>query len=399
MQLQDLPPELLTHIFSFACTDTGATGRSLSQVSRYIRNTSATVKLQSVALLGRQQFLKFATFLTSNDMSNIPYTRYLYIGGQESESELNEILSAKREGYAAANAKAIAFAKANPGRKHAQQLQLLRDEAQLILDASGSAMRLFGRDAARAVFAILRHVAPTLEVLYIHVNEYVTRELNESGLELPRLVDLTTCTGFPLIQPQPSRSGRVECALVPCPTLRRLHIVETNEMWCDTSTFLGAQGITHFAPNLVSLRLSELGQDEDTAVDVASSMRFDIGVPGIARQSIVPLPENVEQVVLKPTSEPDPECCDGYDETYIYHDLVRYARRLAQKSERVVLLQADKEAPERDYLLREWLDKANGRLWMWDVKDSLGIIVIHLSAISRDGHKSVMKGIYYTIVF
>nr|GAT52832.1 predicted protein [Mycena chlorophos] len=369
MQLQDLPPELLARIFELSYTDTGATGCSLSQVSRYIRDTSATVKLQSVALLGRQQLLKLAALLDSNDNPTPTNTRYLYIGGQESDSELNEILSAQREGYAVANAEAIAFAKANPGRKHAQQLQLLRDEAQLILDAGGSAMRLFGRDAADAVFAVLRHVAPTLEVLYIHVNEYVTRELNQSGLELPRLVDLTTCTGFPLIQPQPSRSGHAQSALVPCPTLRQLHIVETNDMWCDTYAFLGAQGITHFAPNLVSLRLSELGQDEDTAVNVASSMGFDIGVPCSSLQSIVPLPENVEQVVLKPTRKPVPGCCEVCDETYIYYDLVRYARRLAQKSGRVVLLQADKEAPERDYLLKEWLDKANGRLWMWDAKD------------------------------
>nr|GAT52833.1 predicted protein [Mycena chlorophos] len=366
MNLDELPPELLTHIVELSCTDNGATGRSLSLVSRYIRDISATFKLQSVALLGRQQQLQFAAFLDSTDDSMPANTRYLYIGGQESESELAEIVPAKREGYAAANAKAITFARANPGEEHYKQLQLLRDQVQDMLNQSHLAIQLFAREAADAVFTILRHVAPTLEVLYIHVNEYVARALNQSGLELPRLVDLTTCAGFPLIR----HKGQGESGLLPCPTLRHLHVVETNDMWCESEAFLRVQGIAHFAPNLTTLRLSELGQNEAVPLHVAASIGIDIGgTQYTPLRSIVPLPRSVQQIVLKPTVKPEPACCEVCDDTYVYSDLVDYARRLVQKSSLVVLLRADKEAPERDYLFTEWLDKANGRSWIWDEKD------------------------------
>ncbi|THU80947.1 hypothetical protein K435DRAFT_694612, partial [Dendrothele bispora CBS 962.96] len=55
-----LPPELWTHIWSFACTDDGATGRVLSQVSRHVYATSAPVRLQSITLTGLRDLLAFA---------------------------------------------------------------------------------------------------------------------------------------------------------------------------------------------------------------------------------------------------------------------------------------------------------------------------------------------------
>jgi hypothetical protein len=38
--MYQIPPELLTDIFLLACRDAGYTGRSLSIVSKYIRETS-----------------------------------------------------------------------------------------------------------------------------------------------------------------------------------------------------------------------------------------------------------------------------------------------------------------------------------------------------------------------
>lgn len=44
------PTEIWARIFSFACTDRGLTGCALSEVSRYVRNTSRTVRYKSVGL-------------------------------------------------------------------------------------------------------------------------------------------------------------------------------------------------------------------------------------------------------------------------------------------------------------------------------------------------------------
>jgi hypothetical protein len=52
--LSTFPFEICEAIFAFACTDDGSTGRSLSLVSRSIRNASRGVKYQCLAVTGRQ---------------------------------------------------------------------------------------------------------------------------------------------------------------------------------------------------------------------------------------------------------------------------------------------------------------------------------------------------------
>jgi hypothetical protein len=61
--MESIPPEILALIFSYACTDDGYTGRSLSLVSRYISDVSKPYKLQSVAVRGMWQVLEFACSL------------------------------------------------------------------------------------------------------------------------------------------------------------------------------------------------------------------------------------------------------------------------------------------------------------------------------------------------
>ncbi|KAJ7117679.1 hypothetical protein C8R44DRAFT_626793, partial [Mycena epipterygia] len=76
--IDQIPPEICAHIFGFACRDSGYTGRSLSLVSRYIRETSELAKLQSIALFGRQQILAFAELLDRTP-PHLRTTRYLFI--------------------------------------------------------------------------------------------------------------------------------------------------------------------------------------------------------------------------------------------------------------------------------------------------------------------------------
>ncbi|KAI0081535.1 hypothetical protein K474DRAFT_1587422, partial [Panus rudis PR-1116 ss-1] len=59
------PAEIWTKIFSFACTDGGYTGCSLSRVSRYFRDASLPVKLQTVSLHGERSACLFLNMLRS----------------------------------------------------------------------------------------------------------------------------------------------------------------------------------------------------------------------------------------------------------------------------------------------------------------------------------------------
>lgn len=57
--LSDLPPELVGHIVSLACTDGGQAGCILSAVSRYVADAKKQYRYQSVALSGQEKIMKF----------------------------------------------------------------------------------------------------------------------------------------------------------------------------------------------------------------------------------------------------------------------------------------------------------------------------------------------------
>ncbi|KZP21339.1 hypothetical protein FIBSPDRAFT_699850, partial [Athelia psychrophila] len=71
-------PEVWTNISGHACTDSGATGRQLSLVSKFIRAASAPVKLQSIAVHGRQQIIAFHRLLLQTP-PHLRHIRYLFL--------------------------------------------------------------------------------------------------------------------------------------------------------------------------------------------------------------------------------------------------------------------------------------------------------------------------------
>ncbi|KAF5343564.1 hypothetical protein D9758_012960 [Tetrapyrgos nigripes] len=73
-----LPPEILDLIVSHACRDNGYTGRSLSLVSRSIRNLSQPTKLQSISIIGYDQLHSFALLL-ENTPASLRRVRFLFI--------------------------------------------------------------------------------------------------------------------------------------------------------------------------------------------------------------------------------------------------------------------------------------------------------------------------------
>lgn len=59
--MDSLPLELHSHIFEFACTDDGSTARSLSLVSRYVREVAQPFLLQSVVVAGLASLTELAS--------------------------------------------------------------------------------------------------------------------------------------------------------------------------------------------------------------------------------------------------------------------------------------------------------------------------------------------------
>ncbi|KAF8162711.1 hypothetical protein B0H34DRAFT_291543 [Crassisporium funariophilum] len=62
------PAEICSEIYAFACIDDGRTGRALSLVSRYTRQTSKPFKLQSVSVIGYNQLFAFADLVENTPL-------------------------------------------------------------------------------------------------------------------------------------------------------------------------------------------------------------------------------------------------------------------------------------------------------------------------------------------
>ncbi|KAK7438452.1 hypothetical protein VKT23_018065 [Stygiomarasmius scandens] len=76
--MDELPIEIVTLIFSYACLDNGYTGRSLSLVSKSIRDLSQHFKLQSISIIGYNQLQSFASLLAETPPS-FRRVRFLFI--------------------------------------------------------------------------------------------------------------------------------------------------------------------------------------------------------------------------------------------------------------------------------------------------------------------------------
>ena len=68
LQMDRCPAEICSEIYAFACVDDGRTGRALSLVSKYTRETSKPYKLQSISVIGYNQLLAFADLVESTPL-------------------------------------------------------------------------------------------------------------------------------------------------------------------------------------------------------------------------------------------------------------------------------------------------------------------------------------------
>ncbi|KAF7363631.1 hypothetical protein MSAN_01020200 [Mycena sanguinolenta] len=363
--LDKLPAEICAHIFDFACTDLGRTGRSLSLVSRYIHQTSELARYTRIALVGRAQILSFAEFVGHTDIQ--VKTRHLLINAQESEEQWQSRVFHVNAQARKAQSKYTELAKFLPYND--EKLKEAEDEMAREYAAANAVL---GEEGTRPVECILRALGPTLEILDIALNERVAKMLLQP-ISLPRLVDLTTRCDFPL------RPNDVP-ALEPTHSLRFLHIVHTTNQWHCVERFF-KNGISYFAPSLTHLRLSEIHED----AKVISYLECGLGhsneppsrlcrLPPAILSQITLLPPTIERVLLKPATEPNDECCCDdccyCHEVWEYRNIMNHGRLLRDKDDRVLLLKEDSTPPAEDPYFREWLDKVKGAVCDWDTLTS-----------------------------
>ncbi|KAJ7251406.1 hypothetical protein C8J57DRAFT_674383 [Mycena rebaudengoi] len=345
--MNQAPPEICAHIFSFACTDSGYTGRSLSLVSKYFHEVSKPAKLQSIALYGRAQILAFAALLDQTP-PHLRTTRALLIN--ESKEEMHAVMTVAYAGVQRIQPQMCITD--SPEEVTARRQEW---DAMLALErAKGTAyLEDFGAVGARAVERILQHLSPTLELLDLDLNQYVGKMLREP-LSMPRLVDLTSRCGFPV------RAHPAAPLLAPSPSLRRLHIIEAG-VW-SARFFEG--GISHFAPALTHLRLSQLELQDN----VITALEAALGLAELL-EPVTELPATIELVLLKPSPYEGCGCCEP-DLAALYYDLLNDSRQLRDKDARFVLLSADDYSPNgQDVYHEEWMRKAGGQEFSWDTTD------------------------------
>lgn len=196
--IDSLPTEIWEHIFYFACSDNGSTGRALSLVSRNILQIVNPHKLRSISVVGGPQIIKFSEFLSTSAASysgvsmihcchNSPppqtTIQNLFIG--ITNPRLFPPLTTSSDLLL---------------RSALNSLSLLNDDddSGLLLSPPTMIPVTFGRGSkdgdrffiVKAVHRILRLVAPTLHTLHFHITPD-TLSSTPFLFPMPRLSELT----------------------------------------------------------------------------------------------------------------------------------------------------------------------------------------------------------------
>lgn len=316
------PAEIWTEIFTYACTDSGTTGRRLSLVSKFIRESSAPVKLQSISVHGLQQIKRFYQLL-KNTPPHLRRVRYLYMSTLPPPPT--------RHG----------LARFVPSRKAIQVGQIGMNEVEQLCQTCP---------------CVVAEVAGSVEVLYLDVSAYYLRI--SPSTTFPRLTNLTS-DGFPLHyydteddEPDP----------VLCPQLRRWHIIGYPETFPRISRNDNFSVIAIIAPSITHLRFSGIQKETFFAEDLETALGLATEVQGEALH-VERLPKNIQRVYVKPGPSP------SGDTRISYANLMARLRQLNRSNNRFILLKAYKKADTITCTSNEWLGFINGGEGCWSLHE------------------------------
>lgn len=307
--MADLPVEIWLKICRYACVDDGATGRALSAVSRYVRETTAQYHYRAVAVHGPRQACKL--FEVQQVTYHARCIRHMY----------------------------------------------LTDPRDYMTGLSIAAMPRRPEDVA-AMRGLLELSSPTLETLTIvsHTSKrtFPVDHIILDDLHFPRLVELTLrgCYSLPL---------QVKFA----PNLVRLHVS------CDVLQTPFARLIPKFYPKLTHLRISRLEYSPHLE-DVLRTLCCMMGLqprrdtlPGDGLPS--PLPPATRFILV----EPGPGHWIGPGgQPALAKPAERALLRelLNEQMDRLVVLppySGHSKESEAAHAKAEWIDRFNGGLGCW----------------------------------
>ncbi|ESK94905.1 hypothetical protein Moror_14072 [Moniliophthora roreri MCA 2997] len=255
------PCEIWLQIFRLACVDDGTTGRSLSLVCRFFRDVSREAKLQSLAIFGVEEMIKFSTILETLPEQDRK-VRHLFMS--------TETAAMRHEGGAS-----------QQGRfERTQPYELDRHRYEL-------AVKVWRR--------LLTFLSTSLTTLYIF-SIRLARSSLLAPVTLPFLVELHIAGPFPAcydIDPIPT-----------FPTLRHLHF--SGFHGCPVDVF---SSVAQQAPQLMCLHLKPAQFSRNLCHDLqtifhqknkSSSSRTS----GCGMSATVSMPSTFQKVFVYPGPEP-----------------------------------------------------------------------------------------------
>ncbi|KAF7969531.1 hypothetical protein HWV62_26973 [Athelia sp. TMB] len=365
------PPEIWTRISSYACTDAGSTGRSLSLVSKFIRDTSAPFKLQSMSIHGSQQAIAFQGILLRTP-PHLRRVRYLYLSATAYCPSTLHTSSpfgvADLDGQAALNRFDLAFKLRQLGKRDAWN--------ELVKERRENTEKL--QQIVIALNRILQITSEWVEILYLdgHDPFHVTYS---PLIIFPRLEELAS-RSVPVQNP-PSDSDVVQTPVV-CPKLRRWHLMSLPTMQLPRGGGDIFSTIATIAPSITDLFFSGLQleiwfpshlniafdgiqpQQSSSSTDSGRLSTFNHPISCIGR-----LPKSIENVYLKPAPAPGPggRCDHPY---MCYEGLKGEMEALSRADNRIVLLPSYIDHRAR-CTVSEWEERINGGDGCWSLRDRI----------------------------
>ncbi|KAF7979727.1 hypothetical protein HWV62_39359 [Athelia sp. TMB] len=231
------PTELLHLIFSYACTDGDHTARSLSAVSRYIRDCSQPYyNVQSVALHGTRQTLAFADTLEKNP-AHLGQIKNLFVSSDSADG-LDVNNGKKPEGRSVLAHLRLQFSP-----------RMMSMPKQSRVNGSDSDL-----DFARALFGILMKIYSSLKTMTITFDCSLRSPVEMADmatLELPNLTELSLAYHAPT---DAAFDEFIFKAPLSFPALKRLDLTGlTHVSYQFTPQLCGRLG--KIAPNLTHLHI------------------------------------------------------------------------------------------------------------------------------------------------
>ena len=339
-----VPAEIWTAILSFACLDSGATGRILSRVSKFIRAASAPVRWQSLHIHGPRQVVAFHARLLRAP-PHLRRVRYLFLSSAAAADRGGRPLSEKR--------------RQQKPHSPAEFRQRVSD-AQLI----------------KTCFEILVHVAESVEIMYLDISLSHLSDMPPHSIQFPLLKELTSAS-LPPHYGLPSAGGGAPADTL-CPQLHRWHFIGcpfsigmalSDHASADALLTIGTSkplfsAIAVIAPALTHLRFSNLLGERWFPAELKGALAVDLPEPCPpprvlhSYRTIGKLPASIKNVYVKLAAPPE----TGGS----YHTLRRELEALSGRLEalsradnRVVLLQPNPPGRQTRCTPRDLVERLN----------------------------------------